>query len=268
MKWLIPLLFASSLFAVPEKNYFDVLESYPKTVGILGNHEKGEIEIVTNVQALEEIEEIAKERLLSKGVSPRQAYEWSRTGIIAEDQHLYWIRDGVIFPTGAKGTYDRIVWKSGLDGAPGIAILPYLEDRKIIVNLNYRHATRSWEIELPRGMRKEGEPLRVVATRELKEETGYQLDETLLLGTLAIDSGILGSHIPILACKASDMEDREQEYSEAIHSNLVLRLDEVEEALIQGFWNVTIHDKILRANVRDPFLAYAILHMKLRHWQD
>lgn len=268
MKWFLVLLVGSSLFASPHEKYFGLLENYPKTLGVLGNHEKGEIEIVSNLQDLDEIERIAQERLLKKGVSPSLAKEWSRIGIIAEDQYLYWIRDGVIFPTGAKGTYDRIVWKSGLDGAPGIAILPYLADRKIIVNLNYRHATRSWEIEVPRGMRKEGETLRVAATRELKEETGYQLDETLLLGTLAVDSGILGANVPVLACKACEAGERDQDYSEAIHSNIVLRLDEIEKALLQGFWNVSIEDKVIRANVRDPFLAYAILHMKLRHWQE
>lgn len=42
----------------------------------------------------------------------------------------------------------------------------------------------------------------------------------------------------------------------------------MEEALLQGFWNVTIDKKTVRAYVRDPFLAYAILHMKLCHWQD
>lgn len=268
MKWLALLLFTPGLFALPGQNYFDLLEAYPKTLGILGSYEKGEIEIITNLQALEEIENIAMQRLLNKGTPLCQAKEWSRTGIIAEDQYLYWIRDGVIFPSGAKGTYDRIVWKSGLDGVPGIAILPYLSDRKIIVNLNYRHATRSWEIEVPRGLKKEGETLRNAAARELKEETGYQLDETLLLGILAVDSGILGSHIPILACKACADGDREQDDSEAIHSNLVLRFDEAEEALVQGFWNVSIDNKVVRAYVRDPFLAYAILHMKLRHWQD
>lgn len=268
MKWLLPLLIASSLFALPEQNYFDLLESYPTTLGILGSHEKGEIEIITNLQALAEIETIAKERLLKKGVSAGLATEWSQTGIIAEDQYLYWIRDGVIFPTGAKGTYDRIIWKCGLDGTPGVAILPYLEDRQIIVILNYRHATRSWEIELPRGARKEGETLRTAAARELKEETGYQLDEAHLLGILSVDSGILGSFMPILACKACMPGEREQEYSEAIHSHLVLRLEEIEEAIIQGFLEVTIHDKPLRASVRDPFLAYAVLHMKLRHWQN
>ncbi len=237
-------------------------------MGVQGSHEKGEIEIAFSPYEIEEIEEITMERLLKKDVPLPLAKAWSKVGIIAEDQHFYWIRDGVIFPSGAKGTYDRIVWKSGIDGAPGIAILPYLPDRKIIVNVNYRHATRSWEIELPRGARNEDETLRTAAARELKEETGYQLDDTLLLGTLAVDSGILSSLIPIFACKAHERGESDQDFSEAIHKNLILSMNEIEEALLQGFLNTTIDDKTVRAYVRDPFLAYALLHMKLRHWQE
>ncbi|QVL57676.1 MAG: NUDIX hydrolase [Simkaniaceae bacterium] len=268
MKYWIIFLFSFPILAMPTQDYFDLLENYSKTIGVLGNYEKEEIEIVTSEHEIEEIEEIALSRLTKKGHSLAQSKEWSRVGIVAEDQYLYWIRDAVIFPSGAKGTYDRILWKSGIDGAPGIAILPYLTDRKIIVNVNYRHATRSWEIELPRGLRRSGETLRGAATRELKEETGYQLDETLLLGSLAVDSGILTSLIPVFACKAHTPSENNPDYSEAISKNLVLSSREIEEALLQGFWNTTIGDKVVRANVRDPFLAYGLLHMKLRHWQE
>lgn len=268
MKFLAIFLLSLPLLAIPSQDYYDLLNQHPKSLGVLGSHEKGEIEIVSSEYEIAEIEEIAQNRLTSKGHTLAQAQEWSRVGIIAEDQYLYWIRDAVIFPSGAKGTYDRILWKSSLDGAPGIAILPYLPDRKVVVNVNYRHATRSWEIELPRGTRQEGETLRAAAARELKEETGYQLDETLLLGTLAVDTGILTSLVPVFACKAHSPEKNNPDFSEAISKNLIMNLTELEEALIQGFWNTTIGDKAIRANVRDPFLAYGLLHMKLRHWQE
>ena len=268
MKSLIIFLFSLPLFATLNQDYFDLITNHPKTLGSVGSHEKEEIEIVVSEHEIAEIEEIAQARLINKGYSSSQAKEWSRVGIIAEDQYLYWIRDAVIFPSEAKGTYDRIIWKSGIHGAPGVAILPYLPDRKIIVNLNYRHATRSWEIELPRGMRKKNETLRMAAIRELKEETGYQLDEILLLGTMAVDSGILTSLIPVVACKAHTPCKSNPDYSEAISKNLILSLSELEEALLQGFWNTTVGNKTIRAYVRDPFLTYGLLHMKLRHWQE
>ena len=208
------------------------------------------------------------ERLLNKGVAPEQAWEWSQVGIVAEDQYLFWIRDAVLFPSGEKGTYDRILWKSALEAPPGVAIFPYLADRKVVLILNYRHATRSWELELPRGLLKEGETVRTAAARELQEETGYHVDDSLLLGTMAVDSGILTTVIPVLACRAIDPSDRKYDFSEAIALNITLSINELETALLKGFLDVSLPEKTLRANVRDPFLTYALLQMKLRHWQD
>ena len=265
MRYLILILFALPLFATPLEDYLTLMEQHPKTLGPLGNHENGEIEIVLSPSTLLEIQEVAEKRLLDKDIPPLLAYSWSRIGVVAEDQYLYWLRDGVIFPSGIYGTYDRIFWKSGFDGPPGVAIVPLLE-KKIIVNLNYRHATRSWEIELPRGLRKKGESLREVAARELKEEVGYILDDFLLLGTIAIDSGIFCSQIPVILCKAIELAEPSHDYSEAIIDNITLTANELETALLQGFWNVYLPDQTIRATVRDPFLAYALLHIKLRHW--
>lgn len=268
MKLMLALLFSFSLFGAPSENYFDLLASTPKSHGIIGNHEKGEIEILLHPLSINEAETIAMERLLNKGIAPEYAWEWSRVGIIAEYQYLFWLRDGVIFPSGEMGTYDRILWKSELESPPGVAIFPYLADRKVVLILNYRHATRSWELELPRGLLKEGETVRIAATRELQEETGYHVDDSLLLGTMAIDSGILATVVPVLACRAIDPSDRKYDFSEAIASTVILSVSDLEKALLKGFLDISLPERTLRANVRDPFLTYALLQMKLRHWQD
>ncbi len=268
MRLMLALLFSVSLLGAPSEKYFDLLASTPKSHGIIGSHEKGEIEILLSSISINEVETIAMERLLNKGISPEYAWEWSRVGIVAEDQYLFWIRDGVIFPSGEKGTYDRILWKSALEASPGVAVFPYLSDRKVVLILNYRHATRSWELELPRGLLKEGETIRTAAARELQEETGYHVDDSLLLGTMAIDSGILATAIPVLACRAVDPSDSEHDFSEAIALNIILNINELETALLKGFLDVSLPERMLRANVRDPFLTYALLQMKLRHWQD
>jgi len=268
IKFAIFTLLTPLLWAAPSEQYFDLLKQSPKLHDIQGSHKSGEIEIILDPLQIKEAEGLAMERLLNNEVPLDLAWEWSRIGVVAEDQYLFWIRDGVIFPSGEKGTYDRIVWKSHLKADPGVAILPTVEDNKILLNLNYRHATRSWELEIPRGLVQDGETIKGAAARKLMNETGYRLDDCLLLGTMAVDSGILGSLVPVVACKAVSPADRNTDYSEAILDNVILSMDELESALLKGFYDVPLSDKTQRAKVRDPFLTFALLHLKLRRPKD
>lgn len=145
-------------------------KEHQQYLGPTADHKKGEIEIVLNPEEISQIVRLQKKRLKQKGMSKEQVYESCRVGIITED--TYWIRDAVVLPTGAKGTYDRIVLKSALNGACGVAVLPILPDKRFVLNLNFRHSTRSWELEVPRGMREPHESVEVAAIRELHEETG------------------------------------------------------------------------------------------------
>jgi 8-oxo-dGTP pyrophosphatase MutT (NUDIX family) len=52
-------------------------------------------------------------------------------------------------------------------------VLPVLPSGQIILVLNFRHPTRSWKLELPRGGMQSGETQEEAALRELKEETGF-----------------------------------------------------------------------------------------------
>ena len=60
------------------------------------------------------------------------------------------MRDPVRFPSGKLGTYLRILEPSALDGAAGVVLLP-VRDNVIFLREVFRHATRRWELELPRG---------------------------------------------------------------------------------------------------------------------
>ncbi len=58
------------------------------------------------------------------------------------------------------------------DGAVGVA--PVLEDGRLIVVRQYRHAVGDWLIEIPAGRLEPGENPLDAARRELEEETGYR----------------------------------------------------------------------------------------------
>lgn len=56
---------------------------------------------------------------------------------------------------------------------PGVTVIPILEDGRILLLREYRHAIREWKYEFPSGMIDEGEEPETAAARELLEETGY-----------------------------------------------------------------------------------------------
>lgn len=262
-KYLSLLALLSPIFSFGlESKYLSYLEQIALPYG---DHTKGEIEIVVDQAKIEEIESKQKEKLLKAGFSESEAIEFSASGIAYEDQYWLVLRDAVIFPSGSSGTYLRLIWKSAIPtGSAGVAILPILPDGKIALNLNYRHATRSWELELPRGLRKAGESDEQTALRELKEETGLQAEFAKPLGVMAADTGALGSVTPVYLVKATKKGLAEQEYSEAIEDLISLSLEELESALVRGYLIVDVKGTKKEIPLRDSHISFALLQAKLQ----
>ena len=55
-----------------------------------------------------------------------------------------------------------------------VVILPVLEDRRVVMIRQFRHALGRYIYEIPAGTSEAGEPLLACAKRELAEETGYR----------------------------------------------------------------------------------------------
>lgn len=255
------LFFFSSLSAYSLQDYLSLMKNHP-ALGPLGSSKEGEIEIVLEPSEILKIEKIAKEKLVKKGVPEEKATSWSRVGIIAEDQYLYLLRDAVIFPKGGKGTYDRVVWKNSLDGVTGAAILPLLPNGEILLNLNYRHATRSWELELPRGGRKTGQSPQEAATCELKEETGLEVDELVYLGEMCPDSGILSSRVAVFLAYTSKRSSAKIEEGEAIAAHPTFTIEKLKNLISEGSFKTNLQGKEITVSVSDPFLTFALLQLK------
>lgn len=238
--------------------------TYPEFIsnyrlGPSGCHQNGEIEVITDPIQIATIETATFEKLRKEGYTPAQAAQWSHVGIIAEDSYWVWIRDAVVFPSGELGTYNRMVWRSALSGKQGVGILPIFRDGRIGVNLNYRHSTRSWEIELPRGTRFEGEDPEVTARRECLEETGFELLNLEKIGELAPDTGMTNSVVPIYIGKIAMSKLSQPEASEAIHTTLIMTKEELLKGFAEGFITKTVRGKPINAACRDSFLAYALI---------
>ena len=231
------------------KQYLELFQSYPKLIEHTGDFSKGEIEVVLDPQNMAAIE---KE-------SGREV------GIVMKDKYWLWVNDACIFPNGKKGVYGRILWVKSLEGCPGVAVMPITSDGKIILNCNYRHATRSWEIELPRGCINDGEEVEAAAKRESVEETGMLVSDLVLIGNMGSDTGISGTIIPIYLAQVIGKQDSQPEDSEAIEDILFLTLSEVKQAFLQGDYEHSIRGVKIKIPFRDPFLAYAILLYELKN---
>lgn len=252
--------------------YFELLDNYPKLKreGELNSHENGTYEIIYDRKEILSVKKEVYERLYSKsklqGLTHAQADElasdFSRIGVVGEDQFWLWIRDAVISPQGYRHTYNRIVWKCGLDRIGGAAVLPILIEngtKKIVLQLVFRHATNSWQIELPRGNSRGNETALDTAKREILEETGYETTDLLLLGSITPDSGVIATVAPIFTGQVVVQTETKHDKTEAIKAKYAFTLSEIMTGLKQGYMEVEINQKITQVPIRDPFLAYALL---------
>jgi ADP-ribose pyrophosphatase len=183
----------------------------------------------------------------------------SKIGVIADDLYWVFLRDAVIFPTGAEGAYNRLIWKSSLDKGPsGVAILPMLPDKKVAAIIAFRHATRVWELEIPRGVRQTSEEVENALKRELEEETGFLAKETHFLGEMAPDPGMASTLTPVYLAKIDKQGLANQDYSEAILGVRIFTISEIKQALIRGYIEVDIKGRKEKVFVRDSYLTYAL----------
>ena len=238
--------------------YLTFLNNFSDHLGPPGSYKKGEIEVILELDKILGIQEIQYNRLISRGCSEDEAKMWSQVGIIDTDTYWIWIRDAVVFPSGVVGTYDRLLWKNSVDGPNNVVVLPVLNDGKVVLNLNFRHATRSWEVELPRGGRLFGETVEKASKRELRDETGCLTESLLFLGSLTPDSSTLNTVTPVFLGFVKEQIEPHQEFSEAILGLLSLTKFEIKEAFKKGYLEVEIKGEPHQVPFRDPYLAYAV----------
>jgi ADP-ribose pyrophosphatase len=118
-------------------------------------------------------------------------------GVVYTDRYITVIRDPVRFPGGGLGLYVRVLATSG---RPGVVVLPLAGERAVLVE-HYRHATRGWHLEAPRGFGEPGREGASDAARELEEEIGAVPSEILPLGEMYPDTGLLADPVGLYAAR-------------------------------------------------------------------
>src|SRR5260370_1157725 len=125
----------------------------------------GGITVVSDPAETARIEALMADRFAAQGL-PRQ---WARAGIFYEDPYIVLLRDAVIFPDGKPGLYHRVIARH--DEPTGVAVLGRY-DGKIVLVRHFRHPSRAWHLEIPRGAVGADEDPGHVAHLEISEEIG------------------------------------------------------------------------------------------------
>ncbi len=203
----VVLAFASMLQSVimPE-SYLDKL---PTDLKRNGDHSAGEIEIIE----------------LSDVDDPR------KFGVLYEDAFIVLIRDKVRFPNGKTGGYIRVLNRSQLEhpDSGGTVMVPIWNGKLIFIRV-FRHSTRQWEWELPRGFQEPDISKEENAEKEIKEELGVGVRKIQAIGNVKPNTGILASSA---TCYRVDLEgdpldNRSRDKEEAIGEVKAVALEELD----------------------------------------
>ena len=149
------------------------LQRLPESLSKPGEHQRGEIELL----------------------APDESGDF---GIKYEDPYVILVRDRVRFPGGKEGGYIRLINRGELAGSPGAVMVPLWAGSVVFIRI-FRHATRCWEWELPRGFHEAGLTEVENARKEIQEELGVDVSSAHKIGVLNSNTGLLTGLIGVYA---------------------------------------------------------------------
>lgn len=121
---------------------------------------------------------------------------------------LHVVRDTVKLPDGGTATREFILH-------PGaVAVVALLDDGRLILERQYRHATGAVMIEIPAGKIDPGEATLACARRELLEETGYVAREWAYAFTLHPTVAYSDEFIEIWFARGLELKERKLDEGE------------------------------------------------------
>jgi len=203
--------------------YFDVMEKYPQ---LFENKESPTLKVIKDIVAIQEKESELKKRLSEKGLPE----EYADIGVLVDDPYFLIVRDLAEFPNGDVRGYIRFINKASLKNAQAVAILP-VYNNKIVLIRNFRHATRNWEIEIPRGFGEDGFSPEDNAKKELFEETGLTPIRILKLGSLNTDTAARSPPVILFYAEVSKPKTISFDANELISDILLLNQKDFEQMI-------------------------------------
>ncbi len=106
---------------------------------------------------------------------------WSiQSSEILADCRIFKVRKDVTVNPRTGQSHEMFV----LEQPNWVNVIPLTPDNQVIMVEQWRHGTRSIHLETPGGLMDDGEMPEQCARRELLEETGYEADKLVTLGTV------------------------------------------------------------------------------------
>ena len=223
-------------------NYWKLVETFPD----LFRNENAALEVITNSETILEWQEARKLHLAKDDL----CIQWAEIGVILDDPYIIGIRDLVRFPDGRLNGYIRLIDRASMYGGQSVAILPFIKESKTFLLLKqFRHATRSWHLEIPRGFGEPNVPTLEQAKVELWEEARISTDEFVDLGLLHVNTGPESTATQLFFVHGKT--EGTPNVIEGIDDFVFLSLDELESHIDKG-------------QITDSFTIAAYTRAKLR----
>lgn len=205
-------------------DYFSLVKSHPD----IFKNDNAPIRILFGDKDIESFRK-DRGRVLAEKSCP---LEWAEIGVVLDDPYVIALRDLVEFPNGYRNGYLRILNRAYLEGGiAGVVILP-VKDGKILVMRHFRHATRSWHWEIPRGFGEVGISADQNAKNEIEEEVGGVVAELISLGVLHNNTGLEGHELKLFLARLVSVGH--PELNEGIQSFRWVSVPELEGMIASG----------------------------------
>jgi ADP-ribose pyrophosphatase len=206
-------------------DYFELIQTHPSL--FKNSKDKLAIELVSDAKAIKEWQAQRIRELAQAG----KPLSWADIGVVLDDPYYVIVRDLVRFSDGSMNGYNRIFGRADLAGGQAVAVLPIFK-KKILVMKQYRHVTRSWEYEIPRGYGEANTRPAKQARNEILEEVQGKIKKLHNLGVVKENTGSVSHPVALFMAELSGVGKPNPD--ENIKEILWLSLKEFEKWIASG----------------------------------
>ncbi len=145
---------------------------------------------------------------------------------VFKNQYATLFNDKVRFPSGTTGQYLRFCWNAPY----GVMVIPFDNEGRLLLIRTFRHETRSWQWQIPKGFGERSLTPEQCAHKELFEETGQRVTEMTLLHTLNENGNATYVYRALIEPRKAASSE-EHEASEAIAETALFTPEQCRELL-------------------------------------